>query len=439
MVVLRFFSRPAVPSAKHNDIEKQLQSVSDGKVTELLETEAVYYVNVKGGLNAEQEEKLRWLLTPTHTEPLTPDSSELLVEVGPRLNFETPGSTQAVGICHTIGLDHVTRIERATRYLMKCSSVDAKLVTKVRDELHDRMTEEVYEKPLTTFELNQKPEPWFEVDVLGKGKAALEKCSKDLGLAFDDWDIEYYTALFKNKLKRNPTTVECFDLAQSNSEHSRHWFFKGNLVVDGKPEQHNLFQMIQDTQKTSNPNNVIAFSDNSSAIKGFKTQVWVPEDPCGPSKLHLVPKERHLLFTAETHNFPTGVAPFAGATSGTGGRIRDTHSTGRGSHEIAATAGYSFGNLHIPGYDLPWEEQWEYPPNFAPSLQVAVEASNGASDYGNKFGEPVLAGFSRSFGMRVANGERKEYVKPIMFSGGIGSIDADMCKKASPEKGNILW
>ncbi|XP_003747373.1 phosphoribosylformylglycinamidine synthase [Galendromus occidentalis] len=439
MVVLRFFARPAVPAAKHAEIEDNLRSVSGGKVIELEQTESCYYVNVNGVLNAEQTERLEWLLSPTHREPLkASDSSELIVEVGPRLNFETPSSTQAVGICQTIGLDHVTRIEKCVRYLIRCSSKDAALTAKLYEALHDKMTEQIYEKTLSSFELDAKPDSWSEVDILGQGRAALEKCSKELGLAFDDWDLDYYTNLFKSKLKRNPSTVECFDLAQSNSEHSRHWFFKGDLIVDGKPEKQNLFQIIQDTQNKSNDNNVIKFSDNSSAIKGFKTQIWIPEDPCGPSRLKVEQKTRHLLFTAETHNFPTGVAPFSGATTGTGGRIRDTHATGRGSHEIAGTAGYSFGNLHVPGYDLPWEESWEYPPNFAPPLQVAVEASNGASDYGNKFGEPVLAGFSRSFGMRLANGERKEYVKPIMFSAGFGCIDEDTCIKVAPEKGMLV-
>ncbi|XP_022663775.1 phosphoribosylformylglycinamidine synthase-like [Varroa destructor] len=438
MVVFRFFRRPAVPAAKHAEIEKRLRAATGGKVTELLDTESCYYVNVNGGLNTEQEDKLRWLLTPTHDQALNANQGELVVEVGPRLNFETPSSTQAVSICHTIGLDHVTRIERCSRFLMAHTDIDAEILAKIHKELHDKMTEQVYEKPLTTFELDQNPDQWTEVAIIGQGRPALEQCSKELGLAFDDWDLDYYTNLFKNRLKRNPTTVECFDLAQSNSEHSRHWFFKGDLVIDGKAEKENLFQIIQGTQKTSNPNNVIAFSDNSSALKGYRTQVWIPENPCGPSRLTVQTKERHLLFTAETHNFPTGVAPFAGATTGTGGRIRDTHATGRGSYEIAGTAGYSFGNLHIPGYDLPWEEEWEYPPNFAPPLQVAIEASNGASDYGNKFGEPVLTGFSRSFGMRLPNGERKEYVKPIMFSGGFGCIDADTCAKVAPEKGMLV-
>jgi len=128
----------------------------------------------------------------------------------------------------------------------------------------------------------------------------------------------------------------------------------------------------------------------------------------------------------------------SGATTGTGGRIRDVQAVGRGGHVIAGTAGYSFGNLLIPDYPLPWEDvSLPYPDNFAPAVEIAVEASNGASDYGNKFGEPVISGFARSFGMVLPGSEkeRREFIKPIMFSGGIGSMEADMVTKMKPEKG----
>lgn len=127
---------------------------------------------------------------------------------------------------------------------------------------------------------------------------------------------------------------------------------------------------------------------------------------------------------------------FSGATTGTGGRIRDVQAVGRGGYVIAGTAGYSFGNLLIPDYSLPWEDaSVPYPNNFASAVEIAVEASNGASDYGNKFGEPVISGFSRSFGMILpgANQERREYIKPIMFSGGIGAMDETMVDKMIPE------
>ncbi|GCB82583.1 hypothetical protein scyTo_0022029, partial [Scyliorhinus torazame] len=128
------------------------------------------------------------------------------------------------------------------------------------------------------------------------------------------------------------------------------------------------------------------------------------------------------------------VAPFSGATTGTGGRIRDIQCTGRGAHAIAGIVGYCFGNLLCPEYPQPWEDQtFIYPENFARPLEVAIEASNGASDYGNKFGEPVLAGFARSFGLLLPGQERREWVKPVMFSAGIGTIEDQHIDKEQPK------
>lgn len=450
MGVLRFFQSPALTDSSMKSRVMALNDAVEGSPVKSLATEYCYYVQLRDRdhLSAEQGQRLMWLLTPgfntslwTETHLNEKAANSVLVEIGPRLNFSTPSSTQSVAICQTIGLECVDRIERSTRYLVTLNderSLTSQMEQKVVDLLHDRMTETRYMTPVTTFDLPPSSQSWSEVDILREGRPALERVSAELGLSFDSWDLDFYTDLFKNKLKRNPTTVECFDLAQSNSEHSRHWFFKGRLVVDGKEVPHSLFKFITNTQATSNDNNVIKFSDNSSAIKGFNIKVLVPEDTTVGSAYSVLDKLRHIIFTAETHNFPTGVAPFSGATTGTGGRIRDVHAAGRGAHEIAGTAGYCFGNLNIPGYDLPWEERFQYPGNFALPLEIAVEASNGASDYGNKFGEPVLSGFARSFGMQLPNGERREWVKPIMFSGGIGSIDGDQIRKLEPEKGMLV-
>lgn len=230
-------------------------------------------------------------------------------------------------------------------------------------------------------------------------------------------------------------------------------------MIDGEEQPLSLMKMVKKTQEASQPNNsVIAFHDNSSAIQGFDVSVLLPSAPAASSAFRgPVATRRDIIFSAETHNFPTGVAPFPGATTvsagraalchhhcpashahphfnpphstpsskGTGGRIRDVQATGRGAHVVAGTVGYCVGNLQIPGYELPWESRdFEYPSNMASPLQIEIEASDGASDYGNKFGEPAIVGFTRAFGMRLPNGERREWVKPIMFSGGIGSIDA---------------
>jgi phosphoribosylformylglycinamidine synthase len=186
-------------------------------------------------------------------------------------------------------------------------------------------------------------------------------------------------------------------------------------------------------------NSVIALSDNASAIRGHKIKTIVPEMPGRPSRLAMKDFDYNITFTAETHNFPSGVAPFAGAETGTGGRIRDVQTVGRGGLVVAGTAAYCVGNLHIPGYVQPWEdESFSYPENLASPLEIEIQASNGASDYGNKFGEPIIQGFTRSFGLRTSFGERREWLKPIMFTAGIGQMDDRHTNKGSPRKGMLI-
>lgn len=255
-----------------------------------------------------------------------------------------------------------------------------------------------------------------------------------MGLAFDDWDLDYYTNLFRDDMGRDPTNVELFDIAQSNSEHSRHWFFRGDIVIDGVKMPSNLFNLVKEPWKVNPNNSVVAFKDNSSAIRGFKVKPMLPVRPGAPSPLAPQDRDWDLLLTAETHNFPCAVAPFPGAETGAGGRMRDTHATGTGSIMGAGTAGYCVGNLHLDGAEAPWEDKsFQYPPSLASPQQILIDASNGASDYGNKFGEPLICGYTRTFGQRLPNGERREWIKPIMFSGGIGQIDNRHLHKADGE------
>ncbi|MFC1837275.1 phosphoribosylformylglycinamidine synthase, partial [Thermodesulfobacteriota bacterium] len=161
----------------------------------------------------------------------------------------------------------------------------------------------------------------------------------------------------------------------------------------------------------------------------------IPDNPGTPSAFTKRKVPYHIIFTAETHNFPTGVAPFPGAETGTGGRIRDIQGTGKGGLVVAGTAAYCVANLNIPGYELVWEDKdFECPSNLASGLEIEIEASNGASDYGNKFGEPLIQGFTRSFDLRLPSGERWGYLKPIMFTGGIGQVDDRHTEKAEAEE-----
>jgi len=307
--------------------------------------------------------------------------------------------------------------------------------------LHDAMTEEEYLVPIASFDCGvSEVKPVRIIPVMEEGKAALERLNGELGLGFDEFDLDYYTNLFKEKLQRNPTDVECFDMGQSNSEHSRHWFFGGKQVLNGVEQPHTLFQMVKSTLDTTRPNDnsIIAFYDNSSSIRGYECTQLLPTAGQEANKMELKSRVMHPILTAETHNFPCGVAPFPGAETGTGGRLRDVMATGRGAYPIAGISSYCVGNLQIPQYELPWEDKtFDYPENLAAPLKICVEASNGASDYGNKYGEPVILGFTRSFGQRI-DGKRVEWVKPIMFSAGIGLMDDAHKKKGEPEVGHLV-
>jgi len=401
--------------------------------------ENCFNVEVDGVLSYDELNLLEWLLKETFEPGNFGKSSffntENVVEVGPHLNFETPFSTNAVSICHSTGLGKVKRIEKSRRYLLDSGIDKEKFLT----NSHDRMTECEYCEPLQSFEVNIIPEKVYSVPLLEEGPEALRKINSEMGLGMDDWDINFYYKMFTKEIRRNPTNVECFQLGQANSEHSRHWFFKGKMILDEQEKPETLFQIILSTLKANPKGSKIAFKDNSSAIAGFEIQTLIPLLPGRSSAMKLENAIYNPLFTAETHNFPCGVAPFPGAETGTGGRIRDTHATGKGSLVVAGTAGFCTGSLNIESYKIPGENnEFKYPDNLASPLQILIEESSGAYDYGNKFGEPCIAGFTRTFGLQLMNGERREWIKPIMFSGGVGQIDERHITKEKPIKDMLV-
>ncbi len=440
------YRRPCLSETRKKALLKAIKEKGYPDIEDI-DSEFCFYIEVTDKLKDNEVPLLHWLLSetfdPRNFGDITFLKDEDVLEVGPRLNFTTPWSTNAVSIFTSCGLTKIRRIERSRRYEFRLrDQTRAKdLYTSLIKSpfLYDRMTEMPYKERLQGFDPGIRPEPVYEVRIIEEGISALERVNREMGLGLDEWDLRYYYNLFINDIKRNPTNVECFDLGQSNSEHSRHWFFKGELIIDGTKIPESLMDIIK-RPYLENPNNsVIAFRDNSSAIRGFRIRTILPERPGYPSKFIEAEPFYNIIFTAETHNFPSGVAPFPGAETGTGGRIRDIQAVGRGGLVVAGTAAYCVGNLRIPGYILPWEDEtFEYPRNLASPLQIEIEASNGASDYGNKFGEPVIQGFTRSFGMRLPNGERREWVKPIMFTGGIGQMDSRHTDKGTPEKGMLV-
>jgi phosphoribosylformylglycinamidine synthase len=400
--------------------------------------EQCLYVETSEPFTREEVDRIAWLAAETFEPTQTRFESFLtprhVLEIGPRLNVETPFSSNAVAICHAMGLTKVTRIEQSRRYPLSDSVTEEVIVVSHLD----RMTQVIYREPLTTFDSNLSPQPVRIISILECGDIALRELNSELGLGMDDWDIAFYVDLFK-RCARNPTDVELFQIGNANSEHSRHWFFRGKLVIDGHEMPASLFEMVRAPLRAiGNSNSVLAFRDNAGVIRGHEVSAFISEHPGRPARLIRKDGVWHITCTAETHNHPTFVAPYSGAETGAGGRIRDNTAPGRGAMPLAGVAGYCVGNLFLPDYQISGEAiGGEDLVRYASPTRVLIEGSNGVSDYGNRFGEPLIGGFTRTFG-QIVNGERREFRKPILYSGGVGRIQAIHSEKNRPEVGMLV-
>ncbi len=439
--ILRFFRKPALSDSAIAQVQTDTQTRLGIKI-EKIATEWCFYVQITETLDDRELAILQWLLSETFEPSNFGNKSffqryPIYLEVGPRLNFETAWSSTAVSICHTCGLSKVVRIERSVRFGLS-TQLNQKQVTAFLAPLHDRMTQMCCREPLKSFDSGLKPKPVRVIPVIEQGMNALRDINREFGLSMDEQDLKTWYDLFVNRLKRDPTDVEIFQIGACNSEHCRHGYFNGRLVIDGKPAEETLMQIIRTPWQTNPGNSLIAFCDDSSATQGKVITTLVPRRPGECSLFTLDRRLYHSTLTAETHNFPSGVAPFPGAETGTGGRIRDNQAVGQGGLVIAAGAAYCVDNLHIPGHKLPWEEdRWFHPSNLASPLEILIRASDGASDYGNKFGEPVIYGFTRTCGIELPDG-RRGWFKPIMYTVGAGQIDNHHIKKGVPEKGMLV-
>lgn len=402
--------------------------------------EEAFYIGCTRTLTGEELELLCWLVkVPTYEfdfKSCMKDGS--FVEIGPRLSVETPFSSSAVAVCQSMGLP-VYRIEKSSRYeygpgLMVSGYYSA---DEIINQFLDPMTQEVYTTSPVTFDSGLTPEAIGIIRVVEYGAAAMRETNKTLGLGMDDEDIAYNTALFQ-RLGRNPTDVELFQMGNGNSEHSRHWFFRGIQVIDGTEMPESLMDIVKEPWKRNPGNSLVAFHDNAGVMRGTVVEMFAPSEPARPS-IYL--KRRILMHhsaTAETHNHPTLIAPFPGAATGAGGRIRDNRAVGRGGLVHAGLAGYCVGNLHIPGYHIPGENiGGEISRRSASPLDALIEGSNGISRYGNEYGEPLIGGFCRSFGQMIG-GARREFRKLVLYSAGIGGVLDMHVKKRPPEKGMLI-
>ncbi len=374
-----------------------------------------------------------------------PASGELVV-VLPRLGTVSPWASKASDIARNCGLQ-LHRMERVTEFRLTLKSglltaakpFTADERTAVAALLHDRMTESVaFEREAAAHLFDTQPAaPMAHVDVLGAGRSALDVANSEFGLALSADEIDYLVAAF-TQLGRNPSDVELMMFAQANSEHCRHKIFNARFSIDGIEQPLSMFGMIRHTEATSPQHTIVAYDDNAAVMEGGPTQRWLPQGYLNAPLYAARDETTHILMKVETHNHPTAISPFAGASTGAGGEIRDEGATGRGARPKAGVTGFSVSNLHLPGTHEPWEQHpVGKPEHIASALQIMTQGPLGGAAFNNEFGRPNLGGYFRVFEQDVA-GVRRGYHKPIMIAGGLGMISAGQVKKLPFGAGTLL-
>ncbi len=374
----------------------------------------LFAVQAQNQILADDVKKLNWLFGNTQKiEKLSIKETF----IGPRAAMITPWSTNAVEITQNMGIIGIIRIEEFEKVSTDFSDFDPMLFQK-----YNELNQDIYT-------INIKPEPIIEI-------SDIESYNKSEGLALSDEEIDYLNKL-SNKLKRKLTDSEIFAFSQANSEHCRHKIFNGTFVIDGETKPTSLFKLIKKTSETNQNEIVSAYKDNVAFIKGPTITQFAPKSADKPDFYTEKKFESVLSLKAETHNFPTTVEPFNGAATGSGGEIRDRLAGGQGSLPLAGTAVYMTAYSRLEdgrNWEVAMKERkWLY----QTPMDILIKASNGASDFGNKFGQPLITGSVLTF-EHNENNRKLGYDKVIMQAGGIGYAKLNQAIKKTPKAGDKI-
>ena len=425
MLILR--GAPALSAFRHGKLLEQLTSRVPA-VTGLY-AEFAHFAEVSGALTADEEQVLARLLKYGPSVPVQEPSGRLFLCV-PRFGTISPWSSKASDIARNCGLAKIERLERGIAYYVTGELGEAE-IEQVAALLHDRMTQLVLGRMEDASNLfsHAEPKPLTAVDILGGGRAALEKANVELGLALAEDEIDYLVNAFQN-LARNPHDIELMMFAQANSEHCRHKIFNASWDIDGESQEKSLFGMIKNTYQMHRENVLSAYKDNASVIVGHTAGRFFPNPET--RQYSAVQEPVHILMKVETHNHPTAISPFSGASTGSGGEIRDEGATGRGAKPKAGLTGFTVSNLNIPGFEQPWEVPYGKPERIVTPLDIMIEGPLGGAAFNNEFGRPALTGYFRTFEQSITTphgDEVRGYHKPIMLAGGMGNIREDHVQK----------
>ena len=387
----------------------------------------IFAVQTTEELSNENKAKLTWLFSCS--ELVSKGTNEQITSIdnffiGPRSAMITPWSTNAVEITQNMGIKGITRIEEFNQVSKEFSDYDTMIFQKFSG-LDQKI-----------FTIDIKPEPIYLIDDIASFN------SKE-GLALNDEEITYLESVSK-KINRKLTDSEVFGFSQVNSEHCRHKIFNGTFVIDGKEKPTSLFKMIKETSK-QHPNDIVsAYKDNVAFIKGPTVEQFAPKRADIPDYYKTEKFDSVISLKAETHNFPTTVEPFNGAATGSGGEIRDRLAGGKGSLPLAGTAVYMTSYSRLTK-DRFWEQKMkERPWLYQTPMDILIKASNGASDFGNKFGQPLITGSVLTFeheenpSSSSSTARKLGFDKVIMQAGGIGYGKANQAIKDTPKEGDKI-
>ncbi|MCL6269599.1 phosphoribosylformylglycinamidine synthase [Sansalvadorimonas sp. 2012CJ34-2] len=365
----------------------------------------------------------------------------VLFLVTPRPGTISPWSSKAKDIARNCGVGEIHRLERGIAYHVESSvSLSESEQAQIAAQLHDRMTEVVLGSPGDASQLftEAEPTPLVRVPLIEEGRDALVEANRNLGLALAEDEIDYLLESFI-ALGRNPSDVELMMFAQANSEHCRHKIFNASWDIDGQVQDKSLFAMIRNTHEMNAEGVLSAYKDNASVIKGWKGGRFFP-DPQNRSYSY-TEEDIHILMKVETHNHPTAIAPWPGASTGSGGEIRDEGATGRGGKPKAGLTGFTVSNLNIPDYSQPWEQDYGKPDRIVSALDIMIDGPLGGAGFNNEFGRPNLCGYFRTYEQEVTGPSGREvrgYHKPIMIAGGLGNIREQHVEKGEYPAGSQL-
>ena len=412
-----------------NQLRQSIQLDNAGDI----ETQEIYFCMLNRNISSIKENELLELLSLLNANDNQNLPEKSFFFITPRIGTISPWSSKATEILKNCGLSFIDRVEKGEcfKWSKEIKMQDLKVVGK---SIADRMTQDVILNLNDISDLfsDLHPSPIEDIDISSKQLLALQQANLELGLALNDEEIMYLFDSY-SKTNKDPTDAELMMFAQANSEHCRHKIFNASWTIDGNSQPKSLFDMIRNTHINYSEGVISAYEDNAAILSGNKAERFYPRD--GKYSSH--EEDVDLVIKVETHNHPTAISPFSGASTGSGGEIRDEGATGIGAKPKAGLTGFSVSNLRLPSLKERWEIDEDKPDRIASPLEIMIDAPIGAASFNNEFGRPNILGYFRTYEAKTSD-IHFGYHKPIMLAGGLGNIRKEHAFKKKVPVGSKL-